>query len=252
MKNLIISLWIIAILTAQPLLAKSITLAVDDRDWFPFTFQEKGSPIGMHIELVTHALQELGYEVKILPYPRKRSIHNTKSGNVDGMVSIAFHPNLALTMIFPKDAALGKESAWRIMQVDHVLVTPKTEFDYTGDLKTLPLPVRIPLGETISLDLKKAGLKVDEGKSDLINFKKMVRDDDGSVVATSIIAERINEAPAFKNKIKIHAMPISSQSYFLAFSRVSPISYEDKERIWDEIQKWRNDYVFMLQVYAKY
>lgn len=252
MKNLIISLWVIATLAAQPLLAKSITLAVDERDWSPFTFQEKGRPSGMHIELVTHALQELGYEVKIIPYPRKRSIHNTNSGNVDGMISITFHPKLALTMTFPKDAAPAIESAWRIMQVDHVLVTPKTGFDYSGDLKTLPMPVRIPQGETIGLDLKKAGLQVDEGRSDILNFRKMVRDRDGSVVTTSIIAERIIEAPAFKDKIKIHAIPISSQSYFLAFSRVSPFSYEEKQRIWNEIQKWRNDYVFMLQVFAKY
>lgn len=252
MKHLIVIIWTITTMAAQPLSAKSLTLSVDERDWFPFTFQKTGASTGMHIELVTHALQKLGYKVNIIPYPRKRAIHNAKSGLVDGMVSISFHPNLSSTMIFPKDAAIEKESAWRIMQVDHVLITPKTEFDYSGDLKTVPVPVRIPSGETISLHLKKAGLKVDEARSDLVNFRKMNRDRDGSVVSTSIMAERLNENPVFADKIKIHAIPISSQSYFLAFSRVSSLSHEEKQQIWDEIQKWRNDYVFMLQVYAKY
>ncbi|BCS97110.1 hypothetical protein DSLASN_27420 [Desulfoluna limicola] len=252
MKHLVFISWVFTLFFAQPLSAKSLTLSVDERDWVPFTFQKAGISTGMHIELVTHALQKLGYGVKIIPYPRKRAIHNAKSGIVDGMVSIAFHPALSSTLIFPKDAAFEKESAWRIMQVDHVLITPKTGFEYSGDLKTLPLPVRIPSGETISLNLKNAGLKVDEARSDLINVKKMNRDGDGSVVATSIMAERLNEDPEFADKIKIHATPISSQSYYLAFSRVSPLSYEEKQQIWDEIQKWRNDYVFMLQVYATY
>ncbi|MCP4352928.1 MAG: hypothetical protein GY795_46350 [Desulfobacterales bacterium] len=237
-----------------PVFSETLKLTVDERDWFPFTFQENSQGRGMHVDIANKALKSLGYETIVKPYPRKRCIKNLQYGLYDAMISVAYHKELAGVLDFPPDADKIHESLWRIMQVDYVIVSYGTEdsYEFEGDIKTLPLPVRIPFGETLSLDMKNAGLKVDEARTEIQNFKKLMRDKKGVVITTSVIAERMNQDPFFRGQIKIHATPLQSRSYHLAFSKESKLSPEDKKKIWEEIRRWRDDYVYMLQLFALY
>ena len=40
------------LLGGSPLHAKTINLCMDNRDWYPFTFQERKSAKGMHVDIV--------------------------------------------------------------------------------------------------------------------------------------------------------------------------------------------------------
>ena len=83
-------------------------------------------------------------------------------------------------------------------------------------------------------------------------MRKLMRDMKGSVITSTVLAERMAGEAEFKGKIKIEAMPVSSQSFYLAFSKKSGISPEDRERIWNRIRELREDYVYMLQLFAQY
>lgn len=233
--------------------AEVLTLCADERNWYPFTYQEAKQAKGMHIDIVTKALESLRYEFTITPLPRKRCLINVQNGETDGMISVAYDPELAETLDYPADAATTQESQARMMQVDHVIVTARDDsYDFAGDLTTLPLPVRIPAGEVITERLRHAGLRVEEVKTDEQNFQKLLRDQQGVIITTSVIAETMNQRPEYAGKFTIHATPLISQSYHLVFSKKAPLSPEQKQAVWDAITTWREDYVFMLQVFAQY
>lgn len=88
--------------------------------------------------------------------------------------------------------------------------------------------------------------------NDAQNFGKLIRDRKGAVITTSVVAEIMNRKLKYRNKLKISATPVRSDSYYLVFSKKSRFAYTEKKRVWQEIARWRDDYIFMLQVYSQY
>ncbi|MBA4368498.1 MAG: hypothetical protein C0403_12775 [Desulfobacterium sp.] len=245
----------LSLLFAFPIFSHAdlIKLGCDYRYWYPFTYEEKGKAKGMHVDIVRKALESLGYQIEIVSLPRKRCIISAQNGEIDGIISIAFHPELTKFLEFPQDVTQIKESSGRIMQIDHVVVTYiDNPYEFKGDIRSLPIPVRIPRGESLVADLGKIGLKVEEANSDKQNFGKLIRDKIGVVITSSMIAENMDLDPAFKGKFKINPTTLASESYHLAFSAKTRLTAAEKTYIWREIEKWRNDYVFMQQVYSQY
>ena len=72
------------------------------------------------------------------------------------------------------------------------------------------------------------------------------------VVVIPEMAEKLNQNPAYKGKLKISQKPWKSKSYFLPFSKKSKISDQDIRRLWDEIEKVREDALFMAEQARKY
>lgn len=237
---------------AVPSYAKSLKLAIDERNWYPFTYVDNNMPSGMHVELVKKALENLGHKFEIDYLPRRRCIFSLDQGSIDAMISVSYSNDISSSMAFPGDAAHNGESDWRIMQVDQVVITPVNNYEFDGKIEGLPEPVRIPHGEGIAAEIKSKGKMTDEAKTDEQNFGKMLRDNDGCVISTTLIAEKMALEPRYKGRINIHAIPIASYSYHLGFSKKSQVTDEEKQKIWDEIRKLRNDYVFMLQLYSRY
>ncbi|MGK0291177.1 MAG: polar amino acid transport system substrate-binding protein [bacterium] len=241
---------------SQTVFAKTLRFCVDSRSWHPFTFSEKGKAKGMHIDIVKKALSSLQYQIQIRTFPRVRCTQiYAKRGMVDGVISIAYSPVLARFLYFPPFARVKKESRYRIMQVDHMVVTynsKKSDYEFIGDLRSIPQPIRVPRGESFIRFLKEKKFWVEVVSNDLQNVRKLLRDKRGSMITTSILAESFNQNPRFKKKLIIHTTPFTSKSYHVAFSLQSQLSREEKLKIWQEIEKWRNDYAFMLQLYSRY
>lgn len=232
--------------------ARILKLTIDERNWYPFTYVENNTPMGMHVELVKKALENLDYQIEIDYLPRRRCLFSIEQGSVDAMISISYNQEISGSIDFPKDADKPGESEWRIMQVDHVVVTAINNYEFDGKIESLPEPVRIPYGESLTTEITAKGKLTDEAKTDEQNFGKMLRDQNGCVITTTMIAEKMALDPKYSGKIYIHSIPIASLSYHLGFSKKSTLTSEEKQKIWDEIKKWRNDYVFMLQLYSQY
>lgn len=232
---------------------EGLKLACPDRYWYPFLYQDKDGTKGVFYDLVTRSLENLDIRVTIEGYPIMRAIRYSSQGKVDGVLGIAFSSGLEETMDFPPGSDTEVVSPWRLMQVDDVVVSCEgQDYEFEGDLSTLPQPVRVVIGSPLLPQLAEAGIRTEKVHEDIQNFRKLVRDRKGVLITSSVIAEIMNLDPAYQNKLKIHSTPISSISYYLVFSKRSALPDKEKNMIWKEIIRWRDDYVFMLKVFSLY
>ena len=231
---------------------QSLNLCYPERYWYPFLYTQDGAHKGLLHDIVRKACENLEIPLLIQTVPIRRAIHYAQAGNTDGVI-VGFRDAWTQTLDYPPGVGDEKESPWRIMQVDEVVVSfAEDSYEFEGDLKTLPLPVRVLRDAPIIDELRRAGKSVEEVKEDVQNFLKLLRDKEGVIITSTVIAEMMARDPRFSERIKIHATPVASDSYYLAFSKKSSLSAEEKQRIWEEIVRWRDDYIFMLQVFSQY
>ena len=96
-------------------------------------------------------------------------------------------------------------------------------------------------------------MKVDDGAAgDESNLLKLLRRGTGSVVTIPEMVNVLNETYGYKGKLKISAQPLKSKSYYLPISKASKLSADEREKIWAEIARVRDDATFMTEVGARY
>ncbi len=233
--------------------AKTINICTDMNTWYPFTYKEKGASRGMHVDIVAQALKNLRYDFKFTPVLWDRCLTMTTQGIYDALVSGSYKAKRAEKLYYPDDAATEKKSKWRIMQVEYILITPiDNPYEFKGDLKTLPTPIRAPTGYSIVDDLRAKNVKVITGKNKR-NLRNVARLKKGGVITIPSNARMLINKHGYKNKLKIHDIPIKSKSYYMLFSKRSAnLNKEDMLKIWGEIAKLRDDDKFMLKIQTKY
>jgi len=243
-----------ALLSASASAGGTINICSDKNLWYPFTFVKDGKAVGLQIDIISKALSNLGYDINYKPLPWKRCISQAKDGDFDAVAVGSYKDKRAVFLNYPKDAATAKKSVQRVMQVEYVVVTlDGSGYEYAGDVKTIPTPVRVPRGYSIGDDLKKQGLTVDDGAAgDENNIKKMLRRENGSVVTLPKIVELLSKQDAYKGKLHVSSTPVKSKSYYLPLSKKRKISKADQEKMWAEIANVRNDLDFMGKMSAKY
>ncbi len=254
MKKLILILLISAFVCISTLHAKSISISTDDNFWYPFSFEEDGLSKGLHIDIVKYALANIGYKVDLSPRPWKRCLIEAEYGETDAIISASYKPERANYMYYPSDAAQTKISKWRITQVEYVIVGYiKDPYEFKGDVKSLPNPVRAPSSYSVIDDLNKAGIKVESAKEDHQNLKKLLRSKKGVVVTLPEIIHLLKTSnPEFSENFKVHSVPFKSKSYFLSFSQKGNISSGERQKIWDAIRKVRESDEVMGKLITKY
>ena len=243
-----------AVLSSSVFAGGTINICSDKNLWYPFTFVEEGKAVGLQIDIISKALSNLDYSVNYKPLPWKRCLASAKDGDFDAIATASYKDKRAVFLEYPNDASTAKKSVQRVLQVEYVVVTASDSgYTYAGDVKTIPTPVRVPRGYSIGDDLKKQGLKVDDGAAgDENNIKKMLRRGDGSVVTLPKRVELLSKQDVYKGKLSVSDTPVKSKSYYLPFSKKSKITKADQEKIWAEIANVRNDLEFMGKMSAKY
>ena len=71
------------------------------------------------------------------------------------------------------------------------------------------------------------------------NLLKLLRDGAGSVVSIPEAIENVSKQPQFAGKVHVSDTPYVSKSYFLGFSKKTPITEEERQRVWEQIMKVR-------------
>ena len=235
-------------------LSQQLVFNCPDQNWYPFLFVEgDDQPRGILIDIVQKALSNLNIEVAIHPVPLKRAIVNSQRGKSDGIIGIGYRAELDKELAYPPGAAGALESNWRILQIDHVVVTAAGDpYVFDGRIETLPEPVRLIYGSPILGELQEAGVKPQELRGDKQNLMQLLRDNNGVAITTSVVAEMMAKQPEFNGMFNIQATVLASHSYHLAFTRQSAIPDNLKPEIWQEIQRVRDDFIFILQVFSQY
>ncbi|MBU1344629.1 MAG: transporter substrate-binding domain-containing protein [Proteobacteria bacterium] len=232
----------------------TIHIATDQAYWYPFTYSQGSQAKGIHIDMVQKALSNLNYAVKFYPRPWKRCLQETKDGKYNAIVSASYRPERAQYLIYPDDAAAALKSLWRITQVEYIVITHSDDaYIFDGDVKSLPQPVRAPLGYSIADDLKSAGIPVLEAPGIIDCARQLVESGRGAFVTPPQNAVELQLDKRFMGKLKLHPKPIKSKSYFMAFSiENQKLKQEEIVAIWNEIARLREDQDFMKALFNKY
>ncbi len=249
---------------------KPLKVCVDNRYWYPFAYQEKSIAKGIFIEMAKTALAKNGIEAEFVVMPIKRCINILgPSGKVAAVLGTPYNKKLNDTLYYPADAHLSSPSQWRLMQVDFNLVTSNTNpFDFTGELANIPQPIRIPYAYSNIIEkINEQGIDIETSKQDESTFYKLLRNNKGSLITTSILTDRFDDTDRFRDKFTVHPIPIASLSYFLVFfnsgivnsNRVNSdtvnsaiVDAELRQKIWADITALRDDYIYMLQLLSIY
>lgn len=221
--------------------ARTFQVCSDENYWYPFTFTKGGQVAGLHVDIISQAMRNLGHQIVFKPLPWQRCLAEAQAGHFDAVATASYKPERAEFLVYPEDAT-GKKSKWAVSQVEYVVVTPVAAgYQYGGDAKTLPPPVRIPRGYSVADEIKKQGVSVDDGAAgDEQNFAKLARDGKGSVVTLPEIAEKQLKNPAYAGKLAVSETPYTTKSYFLPFGKAAKVSPEDMKKVWAEIAKVRD------------
>jgi polar amino acid transport system substrate-binding protein len=233
---------------------QKVTICSDNNFWYPFTLVKDGQPSGIHIDIISRALSNLGYSAEFKALPWKRCLKDAEKGKMDGIATASYKDARAEFLHYPDDAKDAKKSPNRVMQVEYVVVTAAGDsYEFDGNIEGLPTPVFAPRGYSIAEDLKGKGVKVDDSASgDEKNIKKLLRKGEGSVVTIPEVVKVLSQKSAYKGKLKISEMPIKSKSYYLPISKKSNLSDSDRAKIWSEIAKIRDNADVMAEIAAKY
>jgi len=236
------------------LAAEPLKICTDLNFWYPFTFVKDGKSVGLHLDIISSAADRVGVSIEYFPLPWRRCLKEVEGGSYDGIAVASYKDARAEFMHYPDDAVNAKRSGLRVMQVEYVVVTPALSgYEYTGDVATLPTPVRIPRGYSIADDLKKNGVDVDSSAAgDENNIRKMLRAGKGSLVTLPKIVEVLGARPEFRDKLKVSAQPLKSKSYYLTFSKKGKATADIRQKLWNEIAVVREDAAFMEAASSKY
>ena len=231
-----------------------IRIVADQTYWYPFTYSHGGQAKGIHIDMVQKALSNLNFDVRFYPKPWKRCLQDAKNGKYDAIVSVSHKQERTAFLIYPDDAANPGKSLWRITQVEYVVITNSHEpYTFDGDLKSLPQPLRAPLGYSIADDLKSTGIKVFEAPDTMDCVTRLVKSGRGSFITPLKNALDLQFEKQFKGKLRIHSTPLKSKSYFLGFIiKNQKIDRRQMTDIWNEIARLREDKSFMKELLNKY
>lgn len=239
---------------------KPLKVCVDNRYWYPFVYQETNKAKGIFIEMAKAALTKNGIKAEFVVMPIKRCINILgPSGKIAAVIGIPYDKKLNKILHYPADADLSSPSKWRLMQVDFNLVTAKNNpFDFTGELTNIPQPIRIPYAySNIIQKINQQGIEVETSKQDESTFYKLLRNQKGSLVTTSILTDRFDDSARFRDKFTVHPIPIASLSYFLVFFNSGMldsdlVDTELRQKVWADITALRDDYIYMLQLLSTY
>jgi len=229
--------------------AESIQISVESREFYPFFFIDKKNSKGILLDMVKDGLTPLGIEPIFKPFPLKRGIKMLEKGLIDALIAPRIEND---NFLLPEDAYKTDISKQRILQIDSVVVTMKSNYEFLGNIKTLPTPIRITLGDPIYSLFEQQGLPIDTGQSGSHNIKKIMRDKDGCVITTSLKAMTWLDNPDYRDFIDVSTEPVVSRSYFLIFSKKTKLSKEKIEKIWNEIAKNRDDYIYPIKLFTAY
>ncbi|MBA4368497.1 MAG: hypothetical protein C0403_12770 [Desulfobacterium sp.] len=252
--NLLCFAVFLCLIALEPSHAEDITICTDLNYWYPYSYVENKVAKGMHIDIAVKALSRLGYQPVFTPLPWKRCLQSIEDGRYNAVVSASYKPDRAQYIHYPPDAGSVKESEWRVMQVEYiVLVSSQNPYEFDGNPTTLPQPIMTPLGYSVADDLKAMGVAVTTAPSIIQIVQALVRTGKGSIVTPPMNAKALMNDPKVNNNVRINKLPFTSKSYFMGFSKKNPsVNLTEMQKIWDEIAVIRKDETYMNQLYQKY
>ncbi|WGL60099.1 hypothetical protein QEJ31_00585 [Pigmentibacter sp. JX0631] len=209
-------------------------------------------------QAVSNMKKKADIELKIEYMPWSRCLFLLEKGEMDAALIASHKEERAKYLDYPPDAG-GKEgrpcaSLFKIACSGYVVVTLKSNpFEYKGDVKLLPRPVRVARGYSIVSDLEdifKNDLEV--SKSDMINLQKLLRDKQGSVITHFAYILDLKKYQKLSDQLKIHKKFYVQKSYYIPFSKKSSFPKQHRISLWNEIRNVYSNKELISNLISKY
>lgn len=214
-----------------------------DHSWYPFTFNASYKGGGLYVDMFHEAGERLDLTTRARAVSWGRCMDYIQSGRADAVIGISFKDERTSFLHYPTLQDGSPDFDYRLNTLDYVVVTPSDQnYQYQGDPNTIPQPVRVPSGYSVGGALAEEGLEVDTtARSDRANLINLVTDGNGSAVMLRQLAHVMAEKEFFAGKLSISEMPYQSRRYFMAFSKQSDFTEEERWAVWSELKNVRND-----------
>lgn len=156
----------------------------------PAEYLKNNNAIGINVDIVSEALNRLGYDVKIKFYPWKRALKMVEQGDADGIIDVAYNKTRAKYLYFPKEEIYTEN--WYCFTNKSSKLTLDTDFKNAKEIK-LGVARAFVYGGAIQKAIDNNMFKyIDEGHDNIANIKKL-------------LAKRFDMFPGVKNTILFEA-----------------------------------------------
>ncbi|KAB8040525.1 hypothetical protein GCL60_01005 [Silvanigrella paludirubra] len=202
--------------------------------------------------------QKVDVDFKFEFMPWNRCFSMLQKGEMDAALNASYRTDRALFLDYPPDSGAKEKkpcsSLYKVACSGYVIITLKSNrFEYKGDPKQLPRPVRVSRGYSIVNELETIFQNdLEVSKSDTINIQKLIRDKEGSVITHFAYLLDLKKFQKISNEIKIHKKFYVQKSYYVPFSKKSKLSDKDKLLFWNEIKNVFNNKELISGLISKY
>ena len=200
---------------AQATGAQPEKLTVVYTQWYPYTYQEKGTAKGFEIDIFRAVMDRMGVEAEFMQFPFKRCLKMLEDGNAHALISLLKSPERAKYTIFPEEH----------MSISRTLFFTKSgsKIKYGGNLKGLR---KYTIGVIAGFIYGKAFddakyLKKEEvlDAERLINMVLSGRCDLG--VENQVVIKGIARRLGVGRSIRFLHPPVHAQNLYVGFSKAS-------------------------------
>ena len=247
LKKVLLMISIMLLLTVF-LSAKELICVCENVNDFPTVIGDSEKILdtnpGMGIEAVYLLEKKLGVKITIKRLPWKRCLQELKTGKADLLFTASFKEKRKEIGKYPE--INGKVDPNRkFSSSSYAFYKLKSSpLDFTGkNYSTFTKLVGAPRGYSIVEDLKKKGLKIDEGPSTLIDFKKLMNNRIQAVAALELTGDfYLTSNPDLSAKIeKMKPLITEKPYYFMISHQFYNSNKELSEKVWDTIAEIRED-----------
>jgi len=219
--------------------AIEITFACENKQDFP-TIMGQGKKIleenpGMGVEMLNRLEKKLNLTITIKRMPWKRCLSKLEQGEIDGLFTASYKDKRKKFGRYPEvDGKVDPNR--RFSSASYALYRIKgSDVQFDGKKFNIKGKVGAPAGYSIVDDLRKKGLKIDEGPSTLNDFKKLIKGRIKAVAALEMTGDfylMMNEN--LNQKIeKIFPLIVEKPYYFMLSHQFYEKNKDLSEKIWD-------------------
>ena len=233
----------------------TIRVVCEDKCDFPYLLGD-GSKIedhkpGLAVEALRILEEKRGIRFEFVRESWKRCFQSLASGDVDALFYASYRPERAKEGVYPmKEGKVDPER--RFISISYVLYT-LTDSPIRWDGETLEnVDGRIGVlgGYSIVDDLKKRGVRIDESRGILNDFRKLTLNRLAGVVALETNGDfTLRKNPDLAGKIVKRSPDLVTKQYYLLFSH--PFYEKNRtlvEEIWSALSEIRSSEAFIHRV----
>lgn len=201
---------------------------------------------GLNFDLLDRAAADLGMNFRYAGLPWKRCLHELKSNLYAGAIGASYQPERSEFGSYPQVAA-GTPDASKALHVERYVVVRRKESPVAWNGKSfsgLTGPAGAPLGYSAVEDLRRAGIRVDDGArtaGDVLH-KLVAEHIDAAVLQQGETQALLSENAGLRDRLEVLPRPFAEKPYYVLLAHdLVQAQPELAAKIWGAIARARNN-----------